>query len=61
MGFVCGLLLQPFFNIIYVENIENRNFGTEIRNAESAIKNRNDSAKIGMVGKYATPPLHYHS
>ena len=32
---------------------ENRNFVTQIRNAESITENRNDYAKIVIVGRYA--------
>ena len=32
---------------------ENRDYGLNIRNAGLAIKKRDDSAQIGIVGKYA--------
>ena len=43
---------------------ENRNFVTQIHNAESITENRNDYAKIVIVGRYdnALPsPIHYQS
>ena len=33
---------------------ENHNFVTQIRNAESITENRNDYAKIVIVGRYAS-------
>ena len=36
------------------KKIENRNFIIQIRNSESALKNRNKYAKIVMVGRYVT-------
>ena len=44
-----------FFN---AENRNNRNFRAVRRKAESAMKNLNDSPKIGMVGHYANDSTH---
>ena len=45
-------LNSAVIHILIFRKSENRNFVTQIRNAESITENRNDYAKIVRVGRY---------